>query len=215
MRKSTIFAFVLGAACGAGSVWYFLKTKYEKIAQEEIDSVKERFTQPKTKAYEGPNDSDEAKVMREKPDISEFKAMKHDYSQVLKRTNYANAPVSEPETGEKEDEPQPLYDHLTGAKEGKAGEHPYVVPPEEFGEFEDYAKISLTYYADHILADENDEMVEDIEDTVGFESLTHFGEYEDDSVFVRNDRLKCDYEILKDLRRYADILEDKPYLRRN
>lgn len=36
----------------------------------------------------------------------------------------------------------------------------------------------------------------------------HFGEYEEDAVFVRNDAKKCDYEILKDLRRFCDVLED-------
>ena len=61
---------------------------------------------------------------------------------------------------------------------------PYVISPEEFGEYEEYEKISLTYYGDQVLADENDELVEDVEGAVGFESLTHFGEYEDDSVFV-------------------------------
>lgn len=33
-----------------------------------------------------------------------------------------------------------------------------------------------------------------------------------DSVFVRNDRLKADYEILADPRSYADVLREKPYL---
>ena len=33
----------------------------------------------------------------------------------------------------------------------------------------------------------------------------HFGEYEDDSVFVRNNRLKCDYEILRDEGEYSDL----------
>lgn len=88
---------------------------------------------------------------------------------------------------------------------------PYVISPEEFGEGEEYEKISLTYYADQVLADENDELVEDVEGAVGFESLTHFGEYEDDSVFVRNDRLKCDYEILLDQRTYSDVVKTRPH----
>ena len=50
------------------------------------------------------------------------------------------------------------------------------------------------------------------EESVGKESLTHFGEYEDDSVFVRNDNLKADYEILADKRTYAELLKEKPYL---
>jgi hypothetical protein len=88
---------------------------------------------------------------------------------------------------------------------------PYVITPEEFGDLDDYETISLTYYADLILADDNDVIVDDIEDVVGFDSLNSFGEYEDDSVFVRNDRLKCDYEILLDQRKYSDVIKRRPH----
>lgn len=84
-------------------------------------------------------------------------------------------------------------------------EKPYVISPEEFGDYEDYERISLTYYTDEVLTDENDEIVDNIDEVVGSDSLNHFGEYEDDSVFVRNDRLKCDYEILLDHRKYRDL----------
>ena len=50
----------------------------------------------------------------------------------------------------------------------------------------------------------------DIAETVGNDFQTHFGEYEDDSVFIRNPARKCDYEILLDYRKYADILKLKP-----
>ena len=86
---------------------------------------------------------------------------------------------------------------------------PYVITPEEFGERDDYETVSLTYFADGILADDTDQMIEDVEDTVGSDSLSHFGEYEDDSVFVRNDDLKCDYEILLDVRKFADVISDR------
>ena len=85
---------------------------------------------------------------------------------------------------------------------------PFIITPEEFGELDDYTTISLTYFADNVLADENDEKISDydIESMIGSESLEHFGDYEDDSVFVRNDKLKCDYEILKDNMRWVDIV---------
>lgn len=63
---------------------------------------------------------------------------------------------------------------------------------------------SLTYFADGILADECGEIVDDVEEIIG-DGLDHFGEYEDDSVFVRNDAKRCDYEILKDLRDFSDF----------
>ena len=76
--------------------------------------------------------------------------------------------------------------------------------PDEFGEFEDYTKVSLTYFADGVLADECGEIVDDVEEIIG-DGLDHFGEYEDDSVFVRSDAKRCDYEILKDLRDFSDF----------
>lgn len=83
---------------------------------------------------------------------------------------------------------------------------PYVISPDEFGENGDeYETISLTYYADGVLTDDADEVIEDVDDIVGTDSLTHFGEYEDDSVFVRNERMKCDYEILLDTRKYSEV----------
>ena len=47
-----------------------------------------------------------------------------------------------------------------------------------------------------MLTDTYDNVIEDVEGTVGKKSLKHFGEYEEDSVFVRNDDLETDYEIL-------------------
>lgn len=85
---------------------------------------------------------------------------------------------------------------------------PYVIAPEEFGEC-DYETISLTYYADKILTDELDEPIDDIDSVIGEESLETFGQYEDDSVFVRNDSLRCDYEILLDERNYSDVVRQR------
>ena len=60
--------------------------------------------------------------------------------------------------------------------------------------------------ADGVLADDMDEIIEDVDEVVGEDSLNHFGEFEEDSVYVRNDERKCDYEILRDNRNYADVV---------
>ena len=72
---------------------------------------------------------------------------------------------------------------------------PYVISPDEFGNA-GYDIVSLELYSDRVLVDEDDNPIEDIDFLVGEDSLEHFGEYEDDSVFVRNDHLKTDFEIL-------------------
>lgn len=91
-----------------------------------------------------------------------------------------------------------------------------MISPNELDEYDDYETISLTLYADGTLTDDNDEVLseDEIEEIIGKDSLNHFGEYEEDSVFVRNDARKCDYEILKSLEDYAEVLARKPYLAR-
>lgn len=192
MKNSVgFFIFVVGAVIGSAATWYYAKKHYEQIAQEEIDSVKEKFSAAKETVVKNEKETFKTK---EKPSIAE-------YAKQLSQEGYTN--YSNAETLDEEIE--------------KKSEIPFVIPPAEFGNLEDegYSKVSLTYYADGVLADEDDELVEDVEGWVGEDSLNHFGEYEDDSVFVRNNRLKVDYEILLSQREYyTDVLEEKPYLRR-
>ena len=211
--KKFIFGFVIGAAVGSVASWYILKTKYEQIAQEEIDSVKAKFSVPKVPPYEGPETSEEEQKLEVKHHISEKPDLMEYARKLAAKEKYAKH-SSEPEEEENENEED---DSETLPPPPDVNENPqdrpYVISPDEFGEFDDYAKITLTFYEDDKLADENDELVEDMDNVVGVDSLNHFGEYEDDAIYVRNDRLKCDYEILRDQRTYDDILESKPYLR--
>lgn len=194
MSNRSLFSlgFIIGAASGATVAWYLLKDKYETLAQEEIDSVKEVFARReqemkdetvKRNVAEGIKDSD-----RTKPDLKE-------YAEQLKKNGYTR------------------YSDLSADDGGVSDKQtkPYVIPPEQFGDNEEHEQISLTYYADGVLADENDEVIEDVEDAVGIDSLNHFGEYDDDSVFVRNDARKCDYEILLDQRTYSEVAEEMPH----
>ena len=161
-------AFSLGAAVGAAVSWRILKPTYERLAKEQIDSIKERYSGEGVPKYEGPQDSDE-----------------DEYIEIV--TGYNQDATRE---GVKEE------DDCMGK--------PHVISPEEFAEIEEYETKNVYYFSDGILTHLNGEVVEDVDEIIGTESLTHFGEYEDDSVFVRNDKLKCDFEILRDPTRYAD-----------
>lgn len=92
---------------------------------------------------------------------------------------------------------------------------PYVISSMEYGDFEDYQCISLTYTADGVLIDTDFEQVEDIDETVGKDYEKHFGAYPDDpdTVYIRNDALCCDFEICKDLRTAADFSRERPHMR--
>lgn len=87
----------------------------------------------------------------------------------------------------------------------------YIISPDDFGEIENYEKVTLTYTTDGVLLDDNDEPVEHSEDIVGTDFMHHFGKYEDDAVYIRNDARRCDYEILREYRVYAEIVRRLGY----
>lgn len=192
--------FVAGAGVGSALTWVFTKKKYSDLAQKEIDSVKEAFSNRKEVFKEQEKDdnndnSGESDSQADKAAKALNKKSIVDYSNFSKYEEL-NKKYSNNESDE---------------KLGK--ECPYVISPDEFGELDDYEKVSLTYYKDGVLTDDNDDIIEDVDAVVGLASLTHFGEYEDDSVFVRNDQRMCDYEILLDIRTYSDAMKkEKPYL---
>lgn len=190
-------ATVAGMAVGSVAAWAVLKPYYEKLTQKAIDEVKETYSRPKVKSYTGENQSKTAAPSNESiPERIERKQQAADYEETLVKSGYTNySDIS----SKKEAEPEPAIDV------------PYVISPAEFGNVDGYDIQTLRYYeGDDTLTDDDDNVVD--EELVGSASLSAFGEYEDDTVYVRNDRLKRDYEILRDNGRYTDVLREKPYL---
>jgi len=201
-KITSFMMFIFGAAVGSVVTWQYIKKKYERIAQEEIDSVKETFSKLEVKSKD--NESEKNNNVRTIVERAKDKPSVVEYAAKLRKQGYINYSDTDSLSEDSNASEKEVDEDMINDK-------PYVISPDEFGEFYDYEKISLTYYADQVLADDDDELVDDIEETVGFESLNAFGEYEDDSVFVRNDRLKCDYEILLDQRKYSDVIKRKPH----
>ena len=179
--------FTAGALVGVAASYNYFKTKYERIAQEEIDSVKRAFSEPQQSEPVEGNTDDKGVA---KPTSEEAVA----YHDIISEHGYDTAGLSTDYKGKE----------VTGVS------RPYVISPADFDTLDDYEVYSLTYYADGVLCDEQDNPIEDVESMVGRDSLNHFGEYEDDSVHVRNDALQCDYEILRDLRNYSDVFRNGP-----
>ena len=184
-----IFIFIAGAGLGAIVSWQFLKNKYEQIANEEIASVKEAY-----------NKKDNISADESEEDEFQEKYYEKTADGKLVETTLPSE--------EEVNEYKKIVSNYTSNENEKKGvtdmpRGPYVIKPEEFGNM-DYDLVSLEYYADKVLVDEDDHPIQDIEYMVGEDSLEHFGEYEDDTVYVRNDLIKTDFEILLVESRYYD-----------
>lgn len=174
--------FVLGAAAGSAATWYLLKTKYEQLAQEEIDSVKEAFARR----------LDEIEGIGEEP----VDPTPLDFGE-NEKVNYAGIVATHYGITKSKEE--------GGSDVMEVGTAPYTISPEDYGELDGYETDSFTYYADGVLTDMDDNPIEDVEGKIGESNLLKFGEYEDDAIFVRNEMLKIDYEVLKDMRNFSDL----------
>ena len=175
--KNTII-FTVGAAIGSAVTWKILKTKYEQIANEEIESVKEVYRE---KMSFDDSDEDESE---DEPDEEIVDCDVKKLVNIISNNGYSEEEVNE--------------------NMGK----PYVISPDEYDE-NDYETETLYYYPDGVLTDMYNNIITNVEGTIGKKSLTRFGEYEDDSVFVRNDELETDYEILLQPDNYKDGHEDE------
>lgn len=192
MNKSIfgVVGFVLGAAAGSLVTWKLIEQKYMDMADDEIRSVKEMYAR---KRCVDTNKSDDA------PASNEVRSFNEDE---LRRVVELVTPYMEAPTDDKPD-----YTAYSQAKQPETkdasktdipSEKPYIISPNEFDEI-GYTISELTYYSGNgVLVDEDGEPIEDPERTVGTDFSNHFGEYEDDAVFVRNDRLMSDYQILLD-----------------
>lgn len=200
-----VIIFAAGAVIGSLMAWKLTKTKYEKIMIEEEQSLREYYNK-KVKVIEDTatdlHDSYQRredalrKKLEEKTekepeivqDMDEFHDKEFDkYAEILKDHKYSHE--------------EPCFDVGTNDK-------PYVVSPDEFGDADDYDIITLNYYADGVVADDWNDPIEDIGATIGEDFASHYGEYEEDVVYVRNDRLKVEYEILRSNLRYEDMAKD-------
>ena len=190
---TAILAFIGGVAVGVITSRGYFKSKYKKEADEEIASVKEVFGKraKKQESMERLSKAlkEAAEVLEQKPEAVPEKEEKEPFVGAVKK--FHDDILSE----EKEEK--------TMRKDG-----PYVIKPSEYYSEQDYEKMELTYYADRVVTDEDEDVVEYPEAFIGVDFDKHFGEYEDDAVYIRNDERGCVYAVLRDQRSYAEVEDD-------
>ena len=180
-----VLLFTAGLVMGSVVTWKMTKDKYEQWANDEIRMMREYYNQKEEEYYEE-EDLDEEPIEAEvrterntKPDLTEYTSRLNesgytDYSEISKKD-------------EEED------------NESNMEEKPYVISPEEFGDFDDYETIELTYYKNGYVTDDQDILMsnDEVEEAIGWNNITRMGEYEEDALHVRNEKRKTDYEILQ------------------
>ena len=187
-----LVAFLAGAAVGAVAGITYVKKNYDISEKKE----------------ESEEDSAPVETNNE-PEVDE-----DDREELIRRTNDdILKSVKDPERREKTKELLDKYVSVTsiyGGEEVTNHAEPYKILPDQFSEFEDYTAIERTLYADGVLADDRDEIVENADVLLGkgFRELFDEGS---DELFIRNDDRCTDYAIYKDVQTFDAYDETRPH----
>lgn len=167
MKNNWFIFFSAGMIAGGLVGYYICKKKYNIVKLEEVD-------QPVKK------------VDKEK--------LKEDYEEKVYEASYKKHNKDGDGEWDEAEKVNPVEPEMV----------PYVISPDSYAnEHNEYAKIVLYYYEDNEVLEyeeynetKGDDHFADIGSTIGYDAVNHFGEFETDAVFIRNEALGNDYEVL-------------------
>ena len=205
MRGKTVIGFVVGLVIGSVLTYYRLKNKVEAEIDEEVDKIKEFYKDKLEKQQAEYFEKEE--YLKSKVAVAEDKG-----SVVSKIINLKDIERFEGEHAEEDVIDTDSDEASNGAFEVFkddiiAQDKPFVIEEDRVGEYISYDLISLIYFSDGVLTDDWEVPVENPDETVGKEYVEYF-ETGEDVVYVRNDKLKCEFEITRDLRTYEEVKEE-------
>lgn len=192
MNNLSIFlSFALGAAAGSLIGWKIAKDKYERLVDQEVAELKQRYLEE----YGEPEETQEVEdeeghtitlADQKEADIKEYaaKLAKEGY------VNYSDGnamPVKSAKPKKKETFDPDII----------------IVDPTDYDD--EYEIVTLNYYSDDVLTDTAGEIIEDGNLLVGRDLAELFADGVEDSIYIRNKSTKIEYEILYDHRRFSDI----------
>lgn len=192
-----IVSFILGAGVGSVATYFVVKRIIEERTDKEIESVvttfKERFDRVENILTDEQKEelgiySPSKEVLESEP--IEQNTTKENYEKEMKDLGYSTGV----DLSDGHDQ------HAENIVD--LGSAPYVITEDEFGEFGNDEE-TLILYADGVLATEDDDPIDDVEELLG-DCLKAMGGY-DETLYVRNQERETDYTILRSEKRWSDI----------
>lgn len=184
-----IAAFALGAVTGGFAVYSFVKERFNTKASKDIQEAREHY-EAMQKIVSNSSDADKKRIeeleiaLRASHDHIEY--LDTELERLRNKSIFVDA-VNENGYSE----------------ELLPGKKPYFVDPLEENDL-GYNTISLTLYDDQTLTDESDKpmSLNDIYNAIGSELYETIQTGDDDYYLIRNEKLKCDFEISRVLYDY-------------
>ena len=220
-------ALVLGGVLIGGGIGYKiaekrLKTKFDQLLDEEITEAKKRYARlNKRDEFETPEKA--LNVLHETEAgkaLQSYQGGSSEKIRTTKEVKVESVSVDAADEGKVEvaknvfveqdaltewDSDDFIY---TEEIKLRSPEKPYILTQDEYMNNEsEYEQSALTYYVgDDVLVDERDEPINESDRIVGDDNLLRFGHGTKDNriVYVRNDRMKMEWEIIQNMGKYTE-----------
>lgn len=196
-----LLIFAAGLAVGAVTGALVIKNKVLAEAKAEVEEVREYYKDKvdelKKEIEDQKEETKEVEEVKENEVSEETEETKEETFSKKEYVDYSNlASRYSAETGKKED----YYPE------------PYIIDPEEYGAPETYDTMCLTYFADGVLIDDVDDVIddEDVDIIVGKENLKVFENPDVKYIYVRSELYQTDYEISRDDWKYSELSDMYP-----
>lgn len=201
LKLATALAFAGGVVTGALVMWRGAGTHFRQIADDEIEQMRAFYTAEAEEAVEKYKELIESEW--ERIEAERFHA------------DPANEVVMGPSGPSYKDDPELVASAAEALRDYQGGNESFSHKPEDFillsqREFEeetpdDYDQCTVTYWAlDGFLTDDHDKQLE-TRKAIGDVDPSSFGEKSIDPnvVYVRNVRMKIDFEVVRELESYG------------
>ena len=213
MKKiiSGIAIFSIGFVSGILATKLYMKKQNEEI-EEEVEIESEKLP-----GGENPENNDIIERMEEMTEeFEEYEErIKNEGYYVNEKTTVISESGDIMYDSDRPDPPVCRYDEEGYEMEEYTvmADRPYNIPPEEYEVYCEadgtWNSEEYTYYADGYVTDSQGLPVspEDVTRCIGTEFPNWFGTYEDDQIWIRNDELRMDFSVVRDLDNFVDIAD--------
>lgn len=224
--------FAVGAGLGAALGYIYaqrrLEAKYSEIAAEEIAEMQEHYNRKAVALEAEGGKGDLEEIVRERGYVPEPEESSRPPMAVAppapvvvaaEEAKDEEAEVPPPADEDPEPEVRNIFTEHADPPEDEWDWHkersqrsplrPYVIHLEERDEHDAYDGVTFTYYEqDDVVCNERDEVIDeaDREKIIGETNLEKFGHGsgDHDIVYIRNDKLEMDIEVVKSPNSYAE-----------
>lgn len=180
-----LFIFTSGVIVGAGLTYACIKGKYEKRLREEVDSFREGRDKPEIKIKLTAEAETYNVLNDKKEDTEKYEELTKEYSGDAEKV---------------------IEESVSEENISKAA---YIISMEDYKEVNSYEKKSLNYYTeDEVLTDDEDNVIEDIDGTIGNYAISCLETYDDEVIYIRNEKISVDYEVVKVHESFSEYVDN-------